>query len=140
MGKFLIRIMISVGVLPLAMAAMAPGGVAPVRAGGLKALSGLETGQWELRDRGSHAPARRICLGDPAQLLQIQHPGANCRRFVVSDDAEHAVVTYQCNDAGNGRTDLRVETSRLVQINAQGVADSAPFVLSLEGRRTGECR
>jgi hypothetical protein len=50
------------------------------------------------------------------------------------------VVSYQCIGAGKGRTDIRVETPRLVQIDAQGIADGAPFALSLEGRRTGDCR
>lgn len=128
-----------VGVMTTGVAAMAPGGQPPARKGGLQALSGIERGTWELRERGTRSVPRRICIGDPAQLIQVQHPGANCRRFVVTDAANHAVVTYQCTDQGTGRTDLRVETPRLVQINAQGVADSAPFSLSLEARRTGEC-
>ena len=134
------RLLVLGGALLSGVAAMSPGGPAPVRAPGLMALSGLEPGQWELREHGSKAPPRRICIGDPAQLLQVQHPGATCRLFVVTDAANHAVVTYQCTDSGAGRTDLRVETSRLIQIDAQGVADSAPFSLSLEGRKTGECR
>lgn len=139
MAGFAIRGAALIGALFVSVAAMSPGAPAPVRAGGLKALHGIDAGQWELRERGSHGPARRICLGDPAQLLQIQHPGLNCQRFVVSDEAQRAVVTYQCTDAGNGRTDLRVETSRLIQISAQGIASKAPFSLSIEGRRTGDC-
>jgi hypothetical protein len=32
-----------------------------------------------------------------------------------------------------------VETPRLVQIQSQGVADSAPFSFTIEARRTGDC-
>jgi hypothetical protein len=129
------------GAMLFGIAAMAPAGPAPAAPrAGLMALGGLERGQWELREKGSHVPPRRICIGDPAQLLQVQHPGASCRRFVVMDAANHAIVTYQCTDTGAGRTDLRVETPRLVQIDAQGVADSAPFSIALEGRKTGECK
>lgn len=123
-------------------AAMAPGGPAP-RSAPLKALGGLERGQWELRERGARgqeAPVRRVCVGDPNQLVQVRHGGAQCRRFVVSDSSQEAVVTYQCDGAGNGRTDIRVETPRLVQIRAQGVADSAPYSVALEGRKVGDCR
>jgi len=122
-------------------AAMTQGGAAP--SAPVTALRQLEKGQWELRERGasrSQAPRERICVGDPSQLLQVQHKAGGCSRFVVADTADHAVITYQCPSRGNGRTDLRVETPRLVQIDSQGVSDGAPFALSLEGRRTGDCR
>lgn len=123
-------------------AGLSPGGKAP-SAPSMSALRNLERGQWELRERGtkrSAPPRQRICVGDPSQLLQMQHKDGACSRFVVSDTSDHAVVTYQCRDKGTGRTDLRVETPRLVQIDSQGVADGAPFALSLEARRTGDCK
>lgn len=138
MSRTKYRLAILVGAAPLMIAAMAPGGHVSAP-GPLMALRGLEQGQWELRERGSAAPARRICVGDPIQLMQPQHPGGQCRRFVVTDAQKRAVVTYQCSDAGSGRTDLRVETSRLVQIDAQGIADSQPFAVLYEARKTGEC-
>lgn len=106
----------------------------------LAALQKLEMGEWELRMRGEDAATRRICLSDPRQLLQIRHGRNKCKRFVVSEAPNALVVTYDCAGAGSGRTDLRVETSRLVQIRSQGVADSAPFAFAMEGRRTGACR
>tara|TARA_B110001454_G_scaffold193052_1_gene193710 strand:- start:4315 stop:4749 length:435 start_codon:yes stop_codon:yes gene_type:complete len=120
--------------------AVSPGGTAP-SGGRMTALRQLEAGQWELRERGVKQPAnpQRVCVGDPAQLLQVKHGNGGCSRFVVADTNDHAVVTYQCNGRGNGRTDIRVETPRLIQINSQGVADGAPFAVSLEGRRTGDC-
>ncbi len=123
-----------------AACAVSPGGSAP-SSGRLTALRQLEKGQWELRERGARPVAgpQRICVGDPAQLLQVKHRDGGCSRFVVADTAQRTVVTYQCDGRGNGRTDLRVETPRLVQIDSQGVIDGAPFAVSIEGRRTGEC-
>ncbi len=142
MLKLFLRLtaVLALSILGATAYAVSPGGVAP-SAPRLSALRHLEKGQWELRERGSRPASapRRICVGDPTQLLQVQHKDGGCSRFVVADTSEHAVVTYQCNGRGNGRTDLRVETPRLVQIDSQGVADGAPFALSIEGRRTGEC-
>lgn len=127
-----------------ATAAMQQGGRLPAvsAGGGVTALRGLEPGQWELRERGedSRSEPRRICVGDPVQLLQPKHSRAVCRRFVIDDSARHAVVTYECDGSGSGRTDLRVETPRLVQIDSQGVSSGAPFAVTIEGRRTGACR
>ncbi len=113
---------------------------APTASVDFAALDGLEKGQWELRARGESSAPRRICLGEPRQLLQTEHPGLQCRRFVVADKTSEISVTYDCGGAGNGRTDLRIETARLVQIQSQGVAGGAPFSHAIEGRRVGVCR
>ncbi len=102
------------------------------------ALEMLQPGQWELREAGS-ASLRSLCIGDPKLLLQVRHGAAACTRFAISNDARSATVVYTCPGAGNGRTTVRAETSRLVQIETQGVADKAPFVLQFEGRRVGSC-
>ncbi len=107
----------------------------------LMALAGLERGLWELRERDVRgAPATRQCVRYPSQLVQARHPGARCRYFVIADRPGRAILSYQCENAGTGRTDLRVETPRLVQIESQGIAEGAPFSVSLEGRRVGDCR
>lgn len=116
------------------------GGAGVAQAPGLGGLAGLERGDWELHVRKAGGAVSHICLGDPRMLLQIQHPRNICRRYVVTDTAQHIVVTYDCAAAGNGRTDLRIETARLVQIQSQGVADSAPFSFQMEARRIGTCR
>lgn len=105
-----------------------------------EALRGVEAGEWELRGRGDGAETRRVCMADARQLLQIQHGRALCPAFVVSDSANALSVTYDCAAAGNGRTDIRVETSRLVQLRSQGIANGAPFAFAAEGRRVGVCR
>ena len=141
MNIFCLRAALLAAPLIFGTAAMSPGGVPP-SAPNIAALRKIEKGQWELRDRDADRSARpkRLCVNDPSQLLQVKHGDNACKRFVVADTATHAVVTYQCRNSGNGRTDIRVETPRLVQIDSQGVADGAPYALSLEGRRTGDCR
>ncbi|MGE4409851.1 MAG: DUF3617 domain-containing protein [Sphingobium sp.] len=109
----------------------------------MRALEGIERGLWELRDRSAgrgSPPAARLCVRDPAQLIHVRHRGLRCRNFVVMDNPGRGAVTYQCEDSGTGRTDLRVETSHLVQIQTQGIADGAPFSLALEARWVGRCR
>ena len=104
------------------------------------ALIGLEHGEWELKERGSTGVPRRLCIGDPSQLLQPYHPGRQCKRFVLENSAQNVAVTYDCAQAGQGRTALRVETARLVQIDSQGISGGAPFAMTLEGRRIGACK
>ncbi len=99
---------------------------------------GLEAGEWELRERGTGA-VRKLCVSQLSQLLQRRHDGHGCKSFTVNDTPKRLVITYECGAAGNGRTDLRIETSRLVQIMSQGIADGAPFDFALEGRWVGAC-
>jgi hypothetical protein len=73
-------------------------------------------------------------------LLQIEHGKAQCGRFVITDQPTVATVHYTCPGAGHGQTTLRVETSRLVQIDSQGVIGNEPFAVTYEGRRIGECQ
>jgi hypothetical protein len=110
---------------------------APVDSPSLVALNAIQPGQWTLRAR--NGTSRSLCLGDMRQLLQIRHGAASCTRFVVDNDPKQAVVHYTCVGGGNGRTTIRVETPRLIQIESQGIADKEPFELALEGRRTGQC-
>lgn len=110
----------------------------------MQALAGLEKGLWEVRERSTapqdQRPARKLCVRDMTRLLQINHDGIACKHFIVTDVAEKASITYQCNGKGAGRTDLRVETPRLVQIETQGISNGMPFSESLEARHIGRCR
>lgn len=102
-------------------------------------LARLESGLWELRGQGN-APIASICLGDRALLTQPRHGAAPCTRVVIAADARSATVHYTCPSAGFGRTTIRFETPRLVQIESQGVYRSGPFGLRAEARRVGPCR
>jgi hypothetical protein len=105
----------------------------------LTALAKLEPGQWMLRTRGHASETRSICVTDAAILLQPRHGGAACSRFVIANDDRAATVHYTCPGAGHGRTTLRVENPRLIQIESQGIAEKEPFAFDMEGRRTGAC-
>ena len=116
---------------------MAAPGVA--QAPGLAMLTQLERGQWQVRERDAAAAPRSLCLGDARVLLQLRHPGAACSRFVVEDEADIVTVQYSCPGGGSGRTSIRRETNRLVQIDTQGIANGAPFAADYEARRVGAC-
>lgn len=98
----------------------------------------LEAGQWELRGAGN-ALIASICLGDRAQLFQPQHRGAACSRTLIGANAHEVTVRYSCPGTGSGRTTIRVETPRLVQIESQGLDSGVPFALRAQARRTGAC-
>ena len=114
----------------------APVGSQP--AGAPPMLARLESGQWELRGPGN-GRITSICLGNPILLTQPQHGGANCTRDVVAADATSMTVNYSCPGVGRGRTTIRFETPRLVQIDSQGLYRGAPFALRAEARRVGAC-
>ncbi|CAN5332437.1 hypothetical protein BH10PSE13_BH10PSE13_20390 [soil metagenome] len=115
------------------LAAAAGPGVPPA------ALATLEPGQWELRSRDAGEPAQRLCVRDLMTLIQLRHQGQVCRRYVVEDGRDRTSIAYDCPGTGHGRTEVRVETSRLAQIDTQGVVDGYPFAMTLEARRVGSC-
>lgn len=103
------------------------------------ALSRIERGQYEISEVGSTAPPRSVCVADPAILLQMQHPGAACARFVMADGPDGTTVSYRCPSGGHGRTVVTVTTPRSFDIDTQGIAGGAPFDLNYQGRRVGAC-
>lgn len=106
----------------------------------LGVLGKLSRGQWIVTPADG-GPVRKICLGDPLQLVKLRHAGSsNCSRFVVEDAADKVTVQYTCRGNGFGRTSVRRETATLVQIESQGVAGDRPFQFRAEARRTGACR
>ena len=101
-------------------------------------LARLESGQWELRGAGNGRIAS-ICLGNPIQLTQPQHGAAQCSRDVVAADEDSITVNYSCPGVGRGRTIIRIETPRLVQIDSQGLDRGTPFAVRAQARRLGPC-
>ncbi len=101
-------------------------------------LDRLESGRWELHERAGSVP-QKLCVPSGRQLIQLRHPGAQCTSFVVEDGPTQVVVQYTCSGHGYGRTRVRRETNRLVQIDTQGIVDGLPFEFSVEARRVGEC-
>jgi hypothetical protein len=106
----------------------------------MPALAVVQTGQWLLKSRTNPAESRSLCVSDVRALLQVQHGAAICNRFVISNSQHETTVHYTCPGAGHGRTTIKVETPRLIQIESQGIAKQEPFAFELEGRRVGECK
>ncbi len=112
---------------------------APAQAPTMTAIDDLQKGSWTLKARGSIQNGRELCLGDVVKLTQIQHGDADCSRYVIEDSPKKLRVSYKCGNLGHGVTEIRRESSDLVQIYSQGIANGAPFSFSAEGRHTGAC-
>lgn len=124
----------------LAVAAVALAAPASGQRQSLAMLDQLESGRWELRMRESRAPAEQLCLRDGRRLIQLRHPMLSaCERLIVTDGPGEVTVQYTCRGRGFGRTHIRRETGRLVQIESQGVLDGLPFDVVAEARRIGDC-
>lgn len=104
----------------------------------LAMLDRLTPGLWEIRMRDG-GQSERLCLDDGRRLIQLRHPNLACRQFVVEDGPGAVTVHYTCPGQGTGRTHLRFETPRLVQIESAGVAARLPFDIVAEARRVGDC-
>jgi len=106
----------------------------------IKALTTVQPGLWTIHalDRGeTDVPA--LCVTDAARLLQFRHPGQTCSRFVIADTPHVATIQYTCPGAGWGRTSVRIISPGQLRLDTQGIADNAPFALSAEARRVGDC-
>lgn len=114
------------------------GGAAFAQGVQLAMLDRLTPGMWEIRMRDS-GQTERLCLDDGRRLIQLRHPNLSCRQFVVEDGPGAVTVHYTCPGQGTGRTHLRFETPRLIQIESAGVASRLPFDFAAEARRTGDC-
>ena len=115
------------------------GAEAPAQAPAPTALAPLETGLWEFKEVGGTSPSTRLCVTDVRQLLQPLQPTPVCKQFTSENAGDHAAVAYDCAARGQGRTALRVETARLVQIDSQGISGGRPFAVRYEARRIGAC-
>lgn len=102
-------------------------------------LAQIERGSWQLVGPAGNSVGT-VCLGDPLLLAQPQHGPQPCTREILSSDAHSVTVNYTCPGMGRGRTILRVETPRLVQIDSQGLHYGAPFALRAQARKTGTCQ
>jgi hypothetical protein len=103
-------------------------------------LDRLEAGDWELRVRDAAEAPQHLCMRDARKLVQLRHPGQNCRRIIVEDQPEQVTIQYTCRGRGYGRTQIRRESDSLVQIDSQGIARGLPFSFSAEARRVGACQ
>ncbi|MCJ2187265.1 hypothetical protein [Novosphingobium beihaiensis] len=130
--------MLKRGTVPFAIAAIGALAV-PAFGHGLGMLDQLETGAWELRERGQGGEVHRLCLDNGRKLIQLRHQGMACSHVVVDDKPDEVTVQYTCKGRGYGRTHIRRESSGLVQIDSQGIVNGLPFSFSAEGRKVGKC-
>lgn len=133
-GKNTLRSAGAVGVVLLACAVPASG-----QRASLTMLDQLDSGRWELRLRDAGNPAERLCVNNGRRFIQLRHPEVSCERLIVEDGPNEVTVQYTCRGQGYGRTSIRRETSRLVQIQSQGIRNGLPFEFSAEARRVGDC-
>lgn len=105
---------------------------------GLGMLRDLSKGEWTVKYRDG-SPERKVCVRSGEELIQLQHDGSECNRFVVEDGAAKVTVQYTCPGNGYGRTNIRKETGALVQIESQGIASGLHFRFAAEARKTGSC-
>lgn len=136
-GRIMKLVLPAISVVSAAAAVMA----SPVGAKltSLAMLDRLDRGSWELRVRGDSDNVERICLDSGRQLIQLRHPTRKCSSVVVNDSEAVVTVQYTCPGQGYGRTSIRRETSQLVQIDSQGIANGLPFAFAAEARRVGSC-
>lgn len=104
----------------------------------LAMLDSLDRGNWSLRNRDGGA-VQNICVRNGRELIQIRHRQPGCDRVIVQDDPSEVTVQYTCRGNGYGRTNIRREGSRLIQIRSQGIQGGRPFRIEGEARRTGSC-
>lgn len=105
----------------------------------LAILQTILPGNWQLREIGSAATPRALCVRDTALLLQMRHGASQCARFVVSDGTRSATIHYTCPGLGHGRTTITLESPTALRLQTQGIADGAPFDYDYEARRLGDC-
>ncbi len=105
----------------------------------LAMLDQLDSGKWELRLRDGRTVVERLCIDNGRRFIQLRHPEPTCERFIVDDQPGQVTVQYTCRGKGYGRTHIRRETNRLVQIDSQGIAEGLPFEFIAEARRVGDC-
>ncbi len=125
----------AVGALLVSGATMA---AAPQRTAST-ALSRLQTGRYELKEVGSLAEPRVVCLADAAMLIQLQQPDTQCSRLIVADGADSTTINYTCVSGGHGRTVVTITTPRSFDLQTQGISSGAPFDIDYQGRRVGAC-
>ena len=95
-------------------------------------------GEWEV---GKTAGGRgeRLCLPDPAILMQWEHRGKACTRTILNAAIDRADVQYSCSGGGFGTSRVEVLTPRSVKVTTQGIANGLPFGYVIHARRVGNC-
>ena len=132
LSLFLVAAIIAVAAaMPITLPVFAQSPAVPI-------VGSLAKGEWTLRFRDG-SPQRRICIRSGQEIIQLRHRRSDCSRFVVDEGANRVTIQYTCPRNGYGRTSVRRETDRLIQVESQGIAGGVPFQFAAEARRTGSC-
>lgn len=105
-------------------------------------LDSLERGMWQFRAVGggpTGSAIGKLCVGSASKLAQIQNSNNDCSQLVLRSSPNSVTINYSCKAAGQGTTTIRKESSKLIQIDSQGIKNGAPFAFSVEGRFAGAC-
>lgn len=125
-------------VAALCAAAWGIGMPATAQAPSLAMLDGLDRGLWEVRYR-TIDETRKVCLKTGRELIQLRHPGPRCAWTVIGDSPAEVTVHYSCPGKGYGQTNIRRETTTLVQIGGNATVGRKVYNVSAEARRVGSC-
>ncbi|MCY7271557.1 MAG: hypothetical protein LH485_05835 [Sphingomonas bacterium] len=96
------------------------------------------SGQWEI-GKTAGGGGDKVCLADPAQMMQWEHRTKQCTRVIVSASIDRAEVHYTCVGGGFGTSRVEVLTPRSVKVDTQGISDGLPFSYVVHARRVGDC-
>lgn len=118
--------------------ALACAAFAAVLMGASLPLAMAGQGEWEIGKTAGRA-GERVCLADPAMLMQWEHRGKQCSRVIVASSIDRAEVHYTCVGGGFGSSRVQVLTPRSIKIETQGIADGLPFGYLVHARRVGAC-
>lgn len=104
-------------------------------------LSSLMPGLWQFRDKSRNSElVDAICIGDINRMVQIKNKNDSCTRKMIGSSGNSVTYDYICDGKGKGRTTIRKETSKLVQVHSQGISGGQFFNFQLEARHSGSCR
>ncbi len=95
-------------------------------------------GEWEVGKTAS-GRGEKVCLPDPAMLMQWEHRGKSCTRDILSSSLDRAELQYACGSSDFGTSRMQVLTPRSIKINTQGIADGLPYGYVIHARRVGDC-
>jgi hypothetical protein len=122
-----------------AMAVVAGGMMGSMAAAqGPAVLGSIMPGEWQVREAGPGGEVRRLCVVQPAELLQIRHGPGTCTRTVLTASSRSTTVSYAC-PSGTGRTTLTLTGVGEAHIQTQGLVGGQPFDTEYDARLIGRC-